>query len=112
MGIKTNTQTDLVHRMTRQTQRQSAAARKGQATAESQDTVAKLRSQIEQEKENQRASAARTKDMQLQLKEQQSKGKRQGRKPARSSLVEASSSGRVKMVAVEGTAQSKLFCQL
>lgn len=55
--------------MARQSQRQSASARKTYETLETQGRAADIRNKLEEEKENQRQSAARKKELQAELKE-------------------------------------------
>ncbi|KAF8153913.1 hypothetical protein B0H34DRAFT_70178 [Crassisporium funariophilum] len=67
-GIKTNSQTNLIHRMARQAQHQSATARKACETTKVQDLAAEIQSKLDEEKENRRNAAARQKELQAQLK--------------------------------------------
>ncbi|KJA15424.1 hypothetical protein HYPSUDRAFT_80527 [Hypholoma sublateritium FD-334 SS-4] len=107
-GIRTNSQTDLLHRMSRQSQRQSATARKAYETRETEGAVADIQEQIEEEKENQRLAASRKKELKEKLKELKGAGpvsNRRKKKPRvtntphakpTDAVFHSSSSGRVK----------------
>ncbi|KAJ7876353.1 hypothetical protein B0H14DRAFT_2342697, partial [Mycena olivaceomarginata] len=90
-GILLNPNNQLSHRVSRNSQRQSAAARKAHESRNATDSSHQIRLQIEAEAEKRRASNALTKTLKAQLKA--SKGSSGGRDT--SIIVSSSSSGRV-----------------
>ncbi|KAJ6474954.1 hypothetical protein C8R45DRAFT_1010906, partial [Mycena sanguinolenta] len=84
-GILTNSNNDLLHRMARNSQCQTATVRKSRE------------SRIDAEAEKRRASTALTKDLKAQLKAVKATSGKRGKSKAKTVILSASSSGRVKM---------------
>ncbi|EDR12626.1 uncharacterized protein LACBIDRAFT_323219 [Laccaria bicolor S238N-H82] len=105
-GIKSGSQTDLVHCMTHKIQCQTATTQKAHESGEAQDLAQALASEVEAEKENRRKSLACGKELRAQLKELKTGRGKKSKTPAKahmhgvpcSPLPNASSSGRVRTV--------------
>ncbi|KAJ6479754.1 hypothetical protein C8R45DRAFT_832598, partial [Mycena sanguinolenta] len=96
-GILTNSNNDLLHRMARSSQRQTATVRKSRESRVTADHSRDIQLQSDAEAEKRRASTALTKDLKAQLKAVKATSGKQGKSKAKTVIPSASSSGRVKM---------------
>ncbi|KAJ7208565.1 hypothetical protein GGX14DRAFT_317925, partial [Mycena pura] len=95
-GILSNPNNELAHRMARNGQRQSAAARRARESCEAGDVAKELQRQLDAEAEKRRASNAATKSPKEQLKAARGSSGKRGRSNTTAPILSASSSGRVK----------------
>ncbi|KAJ7206565.1 hypothetical protein GGX14DRAFT_367059, partial [Mycena pura] len=95
-GILSNPNNELAHRMARNGQRQSAAARRARESCEAGDVAKELQRQLDAEAEKRRASNAATKSLREQLKAAKGSSGKRGRSNTTAPILSASSSGRVK----------------
>ncbi|KAJ6580328.1 hypothetical protein B0H10DRAFT_2443268 [Mycena sp. CBHHK59/15] len=111
-GILSNPHNEVLHRMARNSQRQSTSARKARESRELTDASKQLQDELDEELEKRRQSNARTKDLKEKLKavkETSSGRSKKGKSSDTSAIISASSSGRVKTTAVRS---NPLACRL
>lgn len=98
-GILSNTQTDLFHRVSRNSQRHSAASRKAHDANRLHAVTGELRGQIDQIKASRKEAAQQQRELQAKLNHANGKESKKGRNvllQAHTSGAYSSSSGRVK----------------
>ncbi|KAJ6451183.1 hypothetical protein C8R45DRAFT_848611, partial [Mycena sanguinolenta] len=96
-GILTNSNNDLLHRMARNSQRQTATVRKSRESRVAADHSRDIQLQIDADAEKRRASTALMKDLKAHLKAVKATSGKRGKSKAKAVILSASSSGRVKM---------------
>ncbi|KAJ6574171.1 hypothetical protein B0H19DRAFT_1253912 [Mycena capillaripes] len=102
-GILSNPNNEISHRMARNSQRQSNAARKERESHEAADISKDLQLRIDAEAEKRRVSNELTKSLKAQLKDAKGTSGKRGKASRKPAILSASSSGRVKTTrATEG----------
>ncbi|KAJ6536654.1 hypothetical protein B0H10DRAFT_1971906 [Mycena sp. CBHHK59/15] len=99
-GILSNSNNELSHRMARNSQRQSAVARRATESRDAANVSKDLQCRIDEEAEKRRLSNETTKFLKAQLKDAKSTSKR-GRAAEKTVILSASSSGRVSSAPVQ-----------
>lgn len=102
-GVLVNKHTDLHHRISRNSQRQSTTARKVHQNNEITSQTTETRRLIEEEKEARRQSTLRQKELEEKLKSIPGKGSGHTKVTKRVHQAETSSSGRVKNTKTSGS---------
>ncbi|KAJ6553661.1 hypothetical protein B0H10DRAFT_2375645, partial [Mycena sp. CBHHK59/15] len=95
-GILSNPNNEISHRMARNSQRQTTAARKARESREAADISKELQLQIDAEAEKRRVSNELTKSLKEQLNAAKDKSGKRGKADGKYVILSASSSGRVK----------------